>query len=144
MKPTLKQILLFALGSLSLMFGLIGIVLPVLPTTPFLLISAYCYLRSSKKLYLWLTHNRLFGKYLYNYAVHHAVPRQTKIVSIIVLWVGLVTSILLVNLLYVRLILVVVGIAVSTHLLSLRTIDAAELQTPPPLPEDAPVSGIES
>lgn len=134
MKPLLKKYLLIALGSLSLALGFVGMLVPVLPTTPFLLISAYCYLRASKRLYDWLMRNKLFGKYLYNYMTYRAVPRQAKIASLAVLWAGLFTSMILVDRWYVRLILLAVGIAVSVHLLLLKTIDASQLREAPPDP----------
>lgn len=137
MKP-LKKYLLIALGSLSIGLGVVGVVFPVLPTTPFLLIALYCYLSSSQKLYGWLIHHKLFGKYLYNYATYRAVPRRTKIAAIILLWAGLATSAILVDLLYVRLLLLAVGIAVSIHLLTLKTIEAAQMIPPPPVRDNAP------
>ena len=129
---------MIALGSLSLMLGFVGIVFPILPTTPFLLIALYCYLRSSKRLYDWLIHHKLFGTYLYNYITYHAVPRRTQIAALVMLWSGLLLSMILVDLHYIRLILFVVGIAVSIHLLMLKTIEASQLQAPPPRQTDLP------
>ena len=137
MKP-LRKYLLVALGSLSLGFGIVGVVLPVLPTTPFLLLALYCFFSSSQKLYDWLIHHKHFGKYLYNYATYRAVPRRTKIVAIVALWAGLTTSAILLDLLYVRLLLLAVGIAVSIHLLTLKTIEAAQMVLPPPVCENTP------
>ena len=64
LKSHLKRYLLVALGTLALGIGMVGLVVPVLPTTPLLLISAYCYLRSSNSLYRWLIGHRVFGRYL--------------------------------------------------------------------------------
>jgi uncharacterized membrane protein YbaN (DUF454 family) len=140
LKVSLKKYLFIGLGSLALALGTVGIIVPVLPTTPFLLIALFCYLRSSKRLYAWLMHHRLFGSYLYNYVTFRAVPRKTKIGALIFLWAGLIASILLVDLLYVRLILGAVGIVVSIHLLLLKSISSAQLQ-PPPAIEDHPAHG---
>lgn len=137
-KASLKKYLFIGLGSLALGLGTVGIVVPVLPTTPFLLIALFCYLHSSKRLYDWLMHHRLFGTYLYNYITFRAVPRKTKIGALIILWTGLIISILLVDLLYVRLILVAVGIAVSIHILLLKNIESSQLEQPPAAAEDAP------
>ncbi|NLI54769.1 MAG: DUF454 domain-containing protein [Clostridiales bacterium] len=136
MKPLFKKYLLIALGSLSLGLGAVGVALPVLPTTPFLLVTLYCYLRSSRRLYDWLIHHRLFGKYLYNYVAYRAVPRQTKLAALVVLWAGLITSMILVNILWVRLLLLAVGVAVSIHLFLLKTIDASQLREPSPMRAD--------
>ena len=138
MKSSLKKYLLIVLGNLSLALGAVGIAIPVLPTTPFLLIALFCYLRSSQRLYDWLIHHRLFGTYLYNYVTFRAVPLQTKIFALVLLWAGLITSIILVDLLSVRLILLVVGVVVSLHILLLKTLSKEQLQTPPPPAVDAP------
>lgn len=132
MKSSLKKYLLIAFGSLSLGLGALGVVLPVLPTTPFLLIALYCYLRSSRRLYDWLLHHRLFGRYLYNYVTYRAVPQNTKIGAMILLWAGLITSMILVDKLFVRLILLAVGIAVSIHILLLKTLEKVQEPLPDP------------
>lgn len=138
MKASFKKYLYIALGSLAVGLGVVGIAIPVLPTTPFLLIALFFYLHSSKRLYDWLMHHRLFGTYLYNYITYRAVPRKTKIGAMIILWAGLTTSILLVDLLYVRLILVAVGIAVSAHILLLKTLTPAQLKQQSADTEDPP------
>ena len=132
LKASFKKYLLIALGSLSLGLGAVGVVVPVLPTTPFLLIALFCYLRSSRRLYDWLIHHRLFGTYLYNYVTYRAIPRQTKIGALIFLWAGLITSVILVDALFVRLILLAVGIVVSIHILSLKTITKEQQTAPNP------------
>jgi len=137
LKASLKKYLFIALGSLALGLGALGIAIPVLPTTPFLLIALYCYLRSSRRLYDWLIHHRLFGRYLYNYVTYRAVPRNTKIGAMILLWFGLITSMILVDKLFVRLILLAVGIVVSIHILLLKTLEKVQEQLPDP-PGDTP------
>lgn len=137
MKESLKKYLLIGLGSLSLALGAVGVAIPVLPTTPFLLIVLFCYLRSSHRLYDWLIHHRLFGTYLYNYVTYRAVPRNTKIGAIIILWFGLITSMILVDKLFVRLILLAVGIVVSIHILLLKTLEKVQSQLPDP-PAESP------
>lgn len=134
----LKKYLFVILGSICLGLGALGVAIPVLPTTPFLLIALACYLRSSRRLYDWLIHHKVFGLYLYNYVTYRAVPRLTKVFALIILWVGLITSILLVEILFVRLILFAVGIVVSIHILSLKTLEKAQLDAaPPPEPEES-------
>lgn len=132
MLNSIKKYLLLFIGTLSLGLGIIGILLPVLPTTPFLLLSSFCYLRSSKRLYNWLIYHRIFGAYLYNYLIYKAVTRRTKIVALIFLWWGLTVPMLLINLLYVRLFLSFIGIAVSVHLLMLKTIKTSDMIKPDP------------
>lgn len=117
----LKRILLIVSGSISLILGLIGLLLPVLPTTPFLLLSAGCFLRSSRRLYLWLLNHRLFGSTIRNYLLCHAVRKRTRNSALIILWGSLLLSGILVQNLWVRIILSVVGGGVTWHLLSLQT-----------------------
>lgn len=118
----IKKGLLIVGGSISLGLGILGVVLPVLPTTPFLLLAAFCYVRSSQRLYDWLLGHRLFGSYISNYLHHRAVAKKAKVTALVMLWTTLTISFILVDIWYVRLILVVVGLAVSAHILSLKTI----------------------
>ena len=109
-------------GTVFLGIGLIGIVLPVMPTTPFLLLAAACYLKGSAKMYEWMTRNRLFGRYLRDYMEGMGIPLRVKIASIGFLWLAISASILLVvNDLVVRAILLVIGVGVTIHILRIRT-----------------------
>lgn len=123
---TMKKYLLIICGSISVALGVVGIFIPLLPTTPFFLLAVFCYLRSSKKLYTWLMHHRVFGVYIYNYLTYKAVLKSTKIGAMVFLWTGLVISILMINSWYVRAILVLIGIGVSIHLGLLKTVDKSE------------------
>jgi hypothetical protein len=119
-----RRILLVIAGSLCVVLGLLGAVLPVLPTTPFLLLAAACYLRSSRRLYHWLLTNRLFGDYLRRYRAGEGLPRGFKIWTIAVLWLSLGSSALFAvpdRLWWVRLLLLTVGIGVTTHLVLIPT-----------------------
>ena len=122
MERSAKKYLLILAGSISLVLGIIGIVIPVLPTTPFLLLAAYCYIRSSKRLYDWMLNNRVFGTYIYNYITYRAIKRSVKVVTLIILWGTLTVSIVLVSNVYLRIFLVAVGVGVSIHVLSLKTL----------------------
>src|SRR3972149_1860657 len=84
-KRVVRAVLMFA-GTVSLVLGAIGIVLPILPTTPFLLLSAACYLRSSERMHKWLLGNRWFGEYIKNYQAGRGIPIKTKIIAVTVLW----------------------------------------------------------
>lgn len=105
-----KMILIF-IGSASLCLGIIGIVLPGLPTTPFLLLSAALYCRSSEKLYNWLCNHKLFGKYITNYRKNKSLSLQTKILSILTMWTMVsLSTIFFVNNLVIDLIIVFAGV----------------------------------
>ena len=125
---TIKKCILIYAGSLSLVLGVIGVFLPVLPTTPFLLLSAYCYLRSSKRLYQWLINHRVFGTYIYNYLTYRAITQRTRVVALIFLWATLLTSASISESLHLRLFLLAVGIGVSIHLFVLKTMSGEVLQ----------------
>lgn len=123
---SLKRYLLIAGGFISLILGTIGILLPVMPTTPFLLLSAYCFIRSSDKLYQWLINHRVFGAYIYHYLEHRAVKKRAKIVAIIMLWPALFISMYIVGKTWATLLLFIIGAAVTTHILSLKTYQESE------------------
>ena len=122
--------LLLIIGTLSLVLGIIGMLLPVMPTVPFLLLSAFCYLRSSERLYNWLIYHKIFGAYLYNYITYKAVTKSTKFFSYLCLWWGIMVSMLLFNYLHVRLFLLFIGIAISVHLFKLKTIQKSQIIKP--------------
>jgi len=115
--------LLLTVGTISLVLGAIGIFLPILPTTPFLLLSAACYLRSSERMYNWLLGNRWFGKYIKNYREGRGIPLKTKIIAVTVLWVGILYSTIMVvnEFLVAQLALLIIAIGVSIHLVRLPT-----------------------
>jgi len=118
----IRKYSLITAGILALSAGIIGIFLPILPTTPFLLLAAYCFLKSSESLYRWLIHHRLFGKYIENYIKYRAIPLKSKVVSIVLLWGVILTSIFVLNDLLTTIILGLVACGVSIHLLLLKTL----------------------
>lgn len=121
----MKKYLLLAAGVTSLSAGVVGCFVPVLPTTPFLLLAAACFLRSSRRLFKWLIGHRYLGTYISNYLTYRAVTRKAKIISITLLWLVLGSSILFaVQVWWVRLILVGVGCGVTIHLAIMRTLTA--------------------
>jgi hypothetical protein len=114
--------MLVAAGFVCVGIGVVGVVVPILPTTPFLLLAAYCFLRGSPRWHAWLLGNRVFGRYIHDYLMYRAVPRRTKISALVVLWACLSVSAVLVRIWYVALILAVIGVAVTIHILKLRTL----------------------
>ncbi len=96
--------------------------MPLLPTTPLLLLSALCYLHSSEKMYRWLMENKVFGKYISNYIKHKAVDKRTKTFTIVFLWLTLLISFFLIHSSIVRIILILVGVGVTTHILMIKTL----------------------
>ena len=118
----LKPLLLTA-GTVCLVLGAIGIFLPILPTTPFLLLSAACYFRSSERMYNWLLGNRWFGKYIKNYREGKGIPLKTKVLAVAVLWAGILYSAIMVvdEFFIAQLALLIIALGVSVHLIRLPT-----------------------
>ena len=121
-KSTTK-IILIILGVVTFCIGVVGIALPILPTTPFLLLASFLFCKSSKKLHDWLESNRVFGEYIRNYRQYRAIKRITKIISIALLWITLGISIYFVDVLYLRILLCAVGIGVTVHLIRIKTLE---------------------
>ena len=124
MRPltAVRRAFLIVAGLLSVVAGAIGIIVPLLPTTPFLLLAAVCFVRSSDRLYRWLTTNRVFGSYLRNYQEHRAMPAGMKWCAISVLWLTIGLSIVAIDHLPVRVLLVVVAIGVTILIARIRTL----------------------
>lgn len=88
----MKKIIFRILGFTSLILGIIGIALPILPTTPFLLLSSFLFLKSSEKLYNWLLNNKILGQYIKDFQIEKSIPLKVKISSISLLWLTISTS----------------------------------------------------
>ena len=108
--------LLITCGTISVALGALGLFLPLLPTTPFLLLAAACYARSSKKLYDWLLGNRWFGQYIRDYREGKGIPLKRAAVAIVLLWLTIgYTAVVAVSLWWVRLILLAIAGGVTVH-----------------------------
>jgi len=117
----MKRRLLVLCGVLMVVVASIGIFVPLLPTTPFLLIAATCFLKSSNRMYQWLLSNRIYGKYIKNYIEKKGVPVRIKILTLILLWAGISFSFFIAtDNVWIRVALVLVLLGVSTHILLIR------------------------
>ena len=116
------EYLLLIIGFLCVGLGILGIFLPVLPTTPFLLLAAAAFAKSSDRAYHWLLTNRWFGSYITNYREGKGIPLRVKITSITFLWITILASaIFFVDNLYIKILLILVAIGVTTHIVSVKT-----------------------
>ncbi len=122
-KQRIVRYLLLVAGTISLTLGAVGIFLPILPTTPFLLLSAACYLRSSERMHKWLMDNRWFGEYIKNYQAGRGIPMKTKIIAISTMWIAILYSTFFVvdEILVAQIALLVIAAGVSVHLIRLPT-----------------------
>jgi uncharacterized membrane protein YbaN (DUF454 family) len=110
-------------GSISLALGIIGIFLPLLPTTPFLLLTTACYARGSSRLHNWLLNNKLFGKYIRNYREGKGIPARSKVLALTLLWLTIGFSIFyVIPILLVKIILLTISILASIYIISLPTL----------------------
>jgi hypothetical protein len=114
--------LLAILGLISLLLGILGIFLPLLPTTPFLLLSATLFMKSSRRLYNWLMNHKYLGEYLKNYLEEKAISTKTKISTISFLWITITLSIIfIVEKLIFKILILAIAIAVTIHILSFKS-----------------------
>lgn len=116
------RVLLVGIGCLSVALGVIGIFLPVLPTTPFLLLAAACFLRSSRRLYHWLVGHPRLGPWVRNYLDGQGIPLKGKIYSIALMWASILLSCYLVPLLYARICMLTSAVLVTAYILRQKTL----------------------
>ena len=117
------NILLIIFGSLNVVIGIIGIFVPILPTTPFLLLAAACYIRSSDRLYRMLIQNKLLGKYIQNYREQRGMTVKHKSIVIALLWSSILYSALFATqLLWLKIVLIIIAISVTIHIIMIRTL----------------------
>ncbi len=119
---TMKQIYI-ALGTVSLVLGIVGIFVPLLPTTPFLLLTAALYFKASPRLYNWLINQKHLGPYIRNFREEKAIPLRAKVLSVSLMWGTMLYCIFfLIPLLFVKVLLLCVAIGVTYHILSFKTL----------------------
>ncbi len=118
--PVWRAVLL-VVGTASLVLGVIGIVLPVLPTTPFLLVTAACYARASTRLYTWLLGQRSLGPIIAEWRRSRSLPPGVKTRALVVVAITFTVSVILVDALVVRLVLIAMGAILATFLYRIPT-----------------------
>lgn len=120
MTSGLFRILLITGGTLCVVLGVIGIFLPIMPTTVFLLMAAACYARSSQRFYLKLVNNRLLGGYIRNHREGRGMRRRDKAVTLVLLWIGIgATMVWTVTALWLHAALLAIAIGVTIHVVKL-------------------------
>ncbi|MBU9811193.1 DUF454 family protein [Rahnella sp. C60] len=119
----MKRVLLITLGWLCVVLATLGVVLPLLPTTPFLLLAVWCFARSSPRFHQWLLYRSWFGSYLRHWQTHRALPKGVKPKAIVLIVVSLSVSIYFVPLLWVRILLVCMMFALLIMMWRLPVVD---------------------
>jgi uncharacterized protein len=110
-------------GTASLGLGILGIFFPVLPTTPFLLLAAFCYGRGSERFYNWLVYRSIFSEYIRNYREGRGIPLKQKLLTILLLWgtIGFAIGFAVTSW-WLRALLLIIAIGVTTHLVRIKTL----------------------
>jgi len=122
MKNVILSKILIGSGTFFLIIGAIGIFIPILPTTPFLLLAAACYARSSIRFYNWLMNNKWFGSYIKNYHDGRGIPLKVKVLTISLLWSSILFSILfIVYISWIQILLIIIAFGVTIHILTITT-----------------------
>ena len=112
---------MISIGTFFVGVGIAGIFIPILPTTPFLLISAALYARSSTRFYNWLINNRIFGKFIKDYREGKGIPLRLKIITITLLCITIgCSAIFAVDTLWVRIMMVIIAAGVTVHIIRIR------------------------
>ena len=119
----MKKALFNTLGVIFVGFGIIGVFLPIWPTTPFVLAASIFFAKANPKLHAWLLRSRFLGPYLENYYYKRGIPLAYKIRTCAFLWSGLAFSMTLISYVWLMVLLCAVGIAVSAHVFAIKTKD---------------------
>ncbi|MFH2094441.1 MAG: YbaN family protein [Bacteroidota bacterium] len=116
-----KAILVFC-GVLFVGLGFIGIVVPGLPTTPFMILAAFCFVKSSDKLYKWVTSNKLFGAKVKRFLDDRTLSLRSKIMCLSAMWFMTILSfIFLIGKMWIGILVGLVAVAGTLFILSIKT-----------------------
>jgi uncharacterized membrane protein YbaN (DUF454 family) len=126
-------------GIVSVSLATLGIVVPLLPTTPFLLLAAACFVRSSDRLHRWLMEHRVYGPIIRGYREHRALPTSSKVTILVFTWAAILTSILILAH-PARFVLLAPAIVATWMMIRIPTLDPALLAVEPAADRDDPPS----
>ncbi len=104
------------IGGIAVVLAVVGVFLPLVPTTPFLLLASACFARGSTRLHNWLLNNRLFGKYLRNYEQGRGIPLRGKVIALAMLWASIGYSALSTGSTPLTALLITIAIGVTIYL----------------------------
>ncbi|MCT4701696.1 DUF454 family protein [Enterobacteriaceae bacterium H20N1] len=119
----MQRTILIIIGWLAVVLATFGVVLPLLPTTPFLLLAAWCFARSSPRFHHWLLYRSWFGGYLRHWQKHRALPPGAKPKAMIFIAITFAVSLYLVNILWVRLFLLMMMCALLIYMWRMPVVD---------------------
>ncbi|MEN5016474.1 DUF454 family protein [Erwinia sp. Eh17-17] len=119
----MQRYFLIVLGWIAVVLATLGVVLPLLPTTPFLLLAAWCFARSSPRFHHWLLHRSVFGRYLRHWQQHRAMPPGAKSRAMVFILITFAFSLWMVKILWVRLLLLAILGALLIFMIRLPVVD---------------------
>jgi len=119
----MQRYILLVLGWLAMVLATLGAVLPLLPTTPFLLLAAWCFARSSPRFHHWLLYRSVFGRYLRHWQQHRAMPPGAKSRAIIFILLTFAFSLWMVKILWVRLMLLAILCCLLVFMIRLPVVE---------------------
>lgn len=122
------KIIFLVCGIFLVFLGILGMFLPILPTTPFLLLASFCFARSSKRVYDWLLSNRWFGPYIRNYREGNGITTGHKVIAISLLWLTIGATLRVVSFWWLQLMLIGIAFGVSYHLLTIKSLKSNHLK----------------
>lgn len=118
----MKKLFFNVAGTVALLLGIAGVFLPLLPTTPFLLLASACYLRGSERMHRRLREHRVLGPYLHSFESGQGIPARAKIWALTLMWISLAISAWIIPVPWIRGLLLVPGIGVTVYLLRMPTL----------------------
>ncbi len=121
-----KKLIFKILGVFFMVVGIIGIFLPIFPTTPFVLLAAYLFFNSSPRLFMILINNRLVGLPLYTFVTYKSISLRSKLIGVLFLWTSGTVSMFFIDFFYVKLVMFIVFTAVTFHIFSFRNLTDEE------------------
>lgn len=125
------KILYNTIGFIGLGLAVLGAFLPILPTTPFLLLASACFVRGNPRMHQWMRTNAIFGQYLRDYEENWGIPLRAKIIALLLLWPSIIYSATLVRFIALKILLIVIASGVTIYLLRIKTLLRDDTKQPP-------------
>jgi len=119
----MKRALFIVVGTIAVGLGVIGIFLPIFPQTPFFILAAICYVRSSERMYNWLISRKFFGEHVENFMKHRAICKKAKTAMYFTIWIPVIISFIVFDILYLRIILLFAGLIMTFVIHKIKTIE---------------------
>lgn len=121
MHSSFRKAVLNVVGVINVVMGIIGIFLPIWPTTIFVIIASICFARANPRLHNWLVQSKFLGPYLDNFHNKRGIAMAYKIRTALFMWAGMTFSMTLIELLWVQIMLICIGVAVTAHVFAIKT-----------------------